>query len=425
MSLTIVTVAGVVLLAAVLPPWGKWSRWTRLDRFARANGLTFLPSAVPAYPGAIFGLGQGRLATDHLATATGRYLDLGNYRYSTGSGDDRTTHQWGFLALKLDRVLPHILLDAKANNGLFGTSTLPISFDRAQVLSLEGDFDRYFTLYCPKDYERDALYVFTPDLLALLIDESRHFDVEIVDDWMFVYSATRFDMTDPGTLRRLFRIVDTVGAKTLRQTARYSDERGVRRHRRARRPTVAAGAAGGGRSRCGGRGRCFRRERVRAAVDPVRLAQALGWSGARLVGIETGRELPRRDEGEPLGRPGHRDVQRGGTAGCRIDDGGGVDDDDGVELEALGILRAEHHDRAGQALGAAADVQRRVRGQRVDEVRHLVLPGDDGQGARRIHGAVRAHRVQDRLRAARRPDAAGRRAPRRSASRSPAPRSPG
>lgn len=43
------------------------------------------------------------------------------------------------------------------------------------MLSLEGDFDRYFTLYCPGDYERDALYVFTPDLLALLIDESRHF----------------------------------------------------------------------------------------------------------------------------------------------------------------------------------------------------------------------------------------------------------
>ena len=39
---------------------------------------------------------------------------------------------------------------------------------RTQVLSLEGDFDRYFTLYCPKEYERDALYVFTPDLMALL-----------------------------------------------------------------------------------------------------------------------------------------------------------------------------------------------------------------------------------------------------------------
>lgn len=221
----IAVVAVSVLACAALPPLGKWARWTRLDRFARANGLTFLPSGVPSYPGAIFGLGQARLATDHLRTAAGRYLDLGNYRYSTGSGDERTTHQWGFLALKLDRALPHMVLDATANNGLFGTSTLPISFDRAQVLSLEGDFDRYFTLYCPRDYERDALYVFTPDLLALLIDESRHFDVEIVDDWMFVYSATRFDMTDPGTLRRLFRIVDTVGAKTLRQTARYADGR--------------------------------------------------------------------------------------------------------------------------------------------------------------------------------------------------------
>ncbi|MEO7006810.1 MAG: hypothetical protein ABI275_04550 [Terrimesophilobacter sp.] len=225
LSLVVVIAIVVVLVRAVLPPQGKWSRWTRLDRFARANGLTFLPSGVPTYPGAIFGLGQARLATDHLATTSGRYLDLGNYRYSTGSGDDRTTHQWGFLALKLDQALPHMVLDARANNGLFGTSTLPISFDRAQVLSLEGDFDRYFRLYCPTGYERDALYVFTPDLLALLIDESRHFDVEIVDDWMFVYSAARFDMTDSGTLRRLFRIVDTVGAKTLRQSARYSDPR--------------------------------------------------------------------------------------------------------------------------------------------------------------------------------------------------------
>ncbi|GAB3030791.1 hypothetical protein GCM10027052_03890 [Parafrigoribacterium mesophilum] len=225
LTFAIIAVALVALVWAVLPPQGKWSRWTRLDRFARANGLAFLPTGVPSYPGAIFGRGQARLATDHLVTSAGRYLDLGNYRYSTGSGDDRTVHQWGFLALKLDRVLPHIVLDASANNGIFGASTLPVSFDRAQVLSLEGDFDRYFTLYCPKDYERDALYVFTPDLLVLLIDESRHFDVEIVDDWLFVYSTARFDMTDADTLRRLFRIVDTVGAKTLRQSARYSDER--------------------------------------------------------------------------------------------------------------------------------------------------------------------------------------------------------
>src|SRR5690606_27767455 len=146
-------------------------------------------------------------------------------QYTTGSGKNRTTHRWGFLALELDRRLPHMVLDATANNGLFGGTNLPARFDRSQVLSLEGDFDRYFTLYCPREYERDALYVFTPDLMAILIDEAAPYDVEIVDDWMFVYSRTPFDLAHRPTLERLFRIVETVGAKTLRQTVRYADER--------------------------------------------------------------------------------------------------------------------------------------------------------------------------------------------------------
>ena len=103
-------------------------------------------------------------------------------------------------------------------------SNLPASFDKSQILSLEGDFDQYFTLYCPKAYERDALYVFTPDLMALLIDNAAPFDVEIVDDWMFVYSAKPFRSTEPAVYQRLFQIVDTVGAKTLSQTDRYVDE---------------------------------------------------------------------------------------------------------------------------------------------------------------------------------------------------------
>ena len=206
--------------------FGKWTRWMRLDRFAQANDLVFSPSdSTPTYPGSIFGRGHSRVALDHLRSDAGRFLDYGNYRYVTGSGKNQTTHNWGFLAFKLDRQLPHMVLDSKANNGLFGGSNLGVTFTKDQILSLEGDFDRYFTLYCPSQYERDALYVFTPDLMALLIDEAAPFDVEIVDSWMFVYAARPFVMTDPGVHERLFRIVDTVGAKTLTQTERYADER--------------------------------------------------------------------------------------------------------------------------------------------------------------------------------------------------------
>jgi hypothetical protein len=221
-----IALVGYAIIRVVVSGGGRWGRWLRMDRFAAANGFVFSPAdADPAYPGAIFQNGDSRKATEHFRTTEGRFLDFGNYQYSTGSGKNRTTRHWGFLALKLDRRLPHMVLDSKANNGLFGGSNLPATFDKDQILSLEGDFDQYFTLYCPKAYERDALYVFTPDLMALLIDNAAPFDVEIVDDWMFVYSATKFPAAQPAVYQRLLSIVETVGAKTLTQTDLYRDER--------------------------------------------------------------------------------------------------------------------------------------------------------------------------------------------------------
>ncbi|MEI8241177.1 MAG: FAD-linked oxidase C-terminal domain-containing protein, partial [Actinomycetota bacterium] len=57
------------------------------------------------------------------------------------------------------------------------------------------------------------------------IDNAAPFDVEVIDEWMFICSATPFDAASPATYERMFRIVDTVGAKTVTQTDRYADER--------------------------------------------------------------------------------------------------------------------------------------------------------------------------------------------------------
>jgi len=226
---TILTVFGIGLAALALRGTftsRNWETMLRLSRFATANSLHYTQSAGdPEYPGSIFGLGTARRVFNRLRATEGRAVEIANYRYTTGSGKDRRVHNWGYLAMRLDRRLPHMLLDARANNGMFGLSNLPTSFSKNQVLSLEGDFNKYFTLYCPKAYERDALYVFTPDLMALLIDNAAPFDVEIVDDWMLVYSAKPFASADPAVYQRLFQIVDTVGSKTLSQSHRYVDER--------------------------------------------------------------------------------------------------------------------------------------------------------------------------------------------------------
>ncbi len=223
---TIVVVSLIVRLARGGFAGGTgWRDRYRLDRFARANGFVYAHrSPAPQYPGMIFQRGSGRQSRDHLRSSEGRFVDFGNYRYTTGSGKNRRTRSWGFLAIHLDRALPHMVLDAKANDQLLASS-LPLSLGREQRLSLEGDFDRHFTLYCPREYERDALYVFTPDLMALLIDEAGAFDVEIVDQWLFVYSPTPLPMGRAAVVQRMLRIVDTVGAKALSRTDRYRDDR--------------------------------------------------------------------------------------------------------------------------------------------------------------------------------------------------------
>jgi len=203
----------------------NWNRVFRLFRFAKANELTFTWQAVgPSLAGSIFTLGKRGVAYEVMSVKNARPVQFGNYRRDGASLSNLGRWQWGFLQIKLDRRLPHMILEARRNRSPF-TNRVGDDLVKRQALSLEGDFNRYFTLYAPREYERDALYVFAPDLMALLIDRVSAFDVEIVDDWLFVYSHKPWDLLKPETHVRLAEIVQTVANKTVRQTERYADAR--------------------------------------------------------------------------------------------------------------------------------------------------------------------------------------------------------
>ncbi|SFR87739.1 hypothetical protein SAMN04487846_0188 [Microbacterium sp. cf046] len=213
-----------IVIAVVRGGLGGQERWYRLSRFAAANGMTFLPSLpAPALPGMIFNVGGARSSSDLVRGEEPRFVEFANYQYTTGSGKNRTTHRWGYVAIKLDVPLPNIVLDATSNNSLFG-SNLPATFDRDQKLSLEGDFDQHFSLYCPEGYEQDALYLFTPDIMARFIDHAAALDVEIVDDWLFLYGKREFSSLDPATWAWLFSVVAALLDK-FAQWARWRDEK--------------------------------------------------------------------------------------------------------------------------------------------------------------------------------------------------------
>ena len=197
----------------------------RLATFAQANGMTYLSALDdPQLPGMIFDQGHARRATELVRGSVPRFVEFANYQYTTGSGKNAQTHTWGYIAIRLDVPLPNIVLDSLGNNGFLG-SNLPARYAKHQRLSLEGDFDRSFALYCPEGYERDALYLFTPDIMARFMDNAASFDVEIVDDWLLLYAQRQQVSTlDPATWARMFATVGAVIDK-LAQWARWRDER--------------------------------------------------------------------------------------------------------------------------------------------------------------------------------------------------------
>ena len=225
-------IVGVVIAAVFLIEYG-YAKAVKLSQFAAANGWYYTRRiANPPYNGMIFQQGYGRHTSNTISmtsTETIEGFEMGDYEYTTGSGKNRQVHNWFYMCVEMDRQLPHMVLDSRANNlTLFGkdiATNLPASFSKDQVLRLEGDFNDHFTLYAPKEYERDALYVFTPDLMALLIDSSHAFDAEIIDNKLYFYQKYRPNWTDPAVMYQLLTIINTVGMKLYRQTDYYADER--------------------------------------------------------------------------------------------------------------------------------------------------------------------------------------------------------
>lgn len=195
----------------------------RLASFAAANGMSFTRMTEdPDIPIMRIVGAHSPKASRRMRAETPRVLEFGDFEHTVGSGRSKMRLSYSYIAIRLNAPMPHILLDSTVNDkqavwlGRYAKST--------QRLSLEGDFDASFALYCPKGYERDALYLFTPDIMALFADNATRFDVEIVDDWMILVTRPSVIGTDPALWREWHSVVAAVTAK-LAQWERWRDDR--------------------------------------------------------------------------------------------------------------------------------------------------------------------------------------------------------
>ena len=222
--LAVVMIAGLIVSVFVNLRRSKGrSAWFR---DAVGNGFSYTArSSAPGLPGILFRAGEKTEVhdvVDALASPTPFLAGTITGTYAADSSLPRNIAA-SFIAMPLPQAVPNIML---VGSGIGMLTRAGVALAGRQKLSLEGDFNNTFTLYCPTGYERDALYIFAPDLMARLIDTTAGCDVELVDDWMFVYSSPgRF--TDEGALGRIMATTELVQQKTHRQTRNYTDDRAV------------------------------------------------------------------------------------------------------------------------------------------------------------------------------------------------------
>lgn len=205
-------------------------RGVAVERLAAANGLAFTRHRLlrEERPGSLFSVGDPMGASELVARAADPSFEIGTWTFNRSLDPKQRTwvlERWGFAALRLPARLPHILLDARSQNGLL-TSSLPglSAPAEAQRFGLEGDFDRHFALHCPVGYEVDALYLFTPDVMAHLVDSAARYDVEIVDDWLFLYAPRELPADEPADWRAMDEALRALAAK-IDQWGRWRDDR--------------------------------------------------------------------------------------------------------------------------------------------------------------------------------------------------------
>lgn len=203
--LTVAPILGIFVIGyTVLAAFGfLWwavglSRRIKIAAFAWQNGWAYADLLEHTRrPGAAFTrVVHGRERAVIACNDARMPFELGMH-HSVSRGQERATIQrpFAFIELPLPASVPHIVL---ANRKRSIVPTLGLGRGAARM-ELEGDFAKTFRLIVPEGYQQDALYIFTPDLMARVLDLGSGAEIELVSDRLYVYlpSRTRFAAPRP------------------------------------------------------------------------------------------------------------------------------------------------------------------------------------------------------------------------------------
>lgn len=108
---------------------------------------------------------------------------LFEYSYTIGSGKNQTTYSYTVFEFTFSGSFPHIFFNNMRNRALSGARELFLP-----EVGLPAAFSGKAKLYAPTGYEVEALEIFTPEVLSLLLEEKWPHDMEFVDKKLYVFS---------------------------------------------------------------------------------------------------------------------------------------------------------------------------------------------------------------------------------------------
>lgn len=183
--------------------------------------------------------------------------------------------EWHYLVATLPAPLPHLFLETAA------APDLPHEFPRADVgqrLPLAGPFGSGFEVYVPSGYERDALFVLTPVVMAALLDHAAEYHIEITGNTLIFFTADQADFSEPDAWRRIDGLLHSVVPALAVRAERYRDQRVPGQRAAERLDAISSAMAGPGSAweepppRVGATGRRLKRGRRRVRWSRVREA---------------------------------------------------------------------------------------------------------------------------------------------------------
>ncbi len=160
-----------------------------MRRFAAANGYTYEATGILENEnGTLFQIGHSKYVEDIVSGAyKGCPLRLFTYHYTIGFGRNKKTYTCMVFELTFDTHLPRILLRSKQQS-FGGSSFIKSAIDHPNEVKLEGNFGTYYEFGVDEQYEIEALQIFTPDLMAQLIDLPQKFSIEFIGNKLFIYA---------------------------------------------------------------------------------------------------------------------------------------------------------------------------------------------------------------------------------------------